>query len=205
MRALPHSYAEVPADAIVDPMQAESALGHNLAGEIDEEIADILDKDVRAEEEAMLGALVNPAHAPYGCLAPGEEYMRRCAERLGLDRDGPMPVWSRADLSCTTVHASKVLEDSAEELQRKFERGLNAPGAADVLSEKVAALDPTQRAVYDTMTRRAELEAAASVCHGGAANGSTCDRPAPLRMLVVGAAGTGKTFILMCAIDGVRR
>ena len=73
MRALPCSYTEVPADAIVNLLQAESASGHNLAGEIDEEIADIVDKDVRAEEEAMLGALVNPAHAPYVCLAPGGE------------------------------------------------------------------------------------------------------------------------------------
>ena len=45
-------HAEVPTDAIVDPVQAESALGHVQATEFDDEDLETLDAALRAETEA---------------------------------------------------------------------------------------------------------------------------------------------------------
>ena len=54
-------HAEVPADAIVDAVQAESALGRVQATEFDDEDLEELDAALRAEgEEALLGCHVNP-------------------------------------------------------------------------------------------------------------------------------------------------
>ena len=64
-------HAEVPTDAIVDPVQAESALGHVQATEFDDEDLETLDAALRAEEEALLGCHVNPVSQEYPCLALG--------------------------------------------------------------------------------------------------------------------------------------
>ena len=70
--ALARPIAEVPADAVVDAAQAESALGHLAATEFDEEWADVVDKDLRAEEEALFGRYVNPKGIDYSCLADAD-------------------------------------------------------------------------------------------------------------------------------------
>ena len=196
IRALSRSYAEVPADAIVDPMQAESALGHNLADEIDADIADIVDKDVRAEEEAMLGAPVNPPGLPYDCLAPSPRYLFDHAVRFGLHPPFRSPTLTRAALAFSASDASHTLEMSVSNLQESFEQSLSTHGAEISLAAKVATLDPTQRAVYDTITQWA---------HRDMAKGLTSGQRQPLRMLVLGTAGTGKTHTLKCAIEGARR
>jgi hypothetical protein len=61
--------AEAPADAVIDAVQAESALGHLAATEYDEDGVDSVDKDLRAEEEALVGRHVNPKGIDYSCLA----------------------------------------------------------------------------------------------------------------------------------------
>ena len=61
-------HAEVPADAIVDPVQAESALGRVQATEFDDEDLEELDAALREEEEALLGCHVNPESQEYPCL-----------------------------------------------------------------------------------------------------------------------------------------
>ena len=59
---------KVPFDAIVNPEQAESALGHAQATEFDDELLDMVDLDQRAEEEALLKKKVNPAGVDYSSL-----------------------------------------------------------------------------------------------------------------------------------------
>ena len=51
---------EVPHDAKVTAAQAESALGHCQATEWDEDVLDQVDMDQRAEEEQLVGRVVNP-------------------------------------------------------------------------------------------------------------------------------------------------
>jgi len=59
---------DVPHDAVVTAEQAESALGHTQATELDEEIFEMIDQDQREEEEALQGHHVNPAGISYDCL-----------------------------------------------------------------------------------------------------------------------------------------
>ena len=51
---------EIPHDAQVTAEQAESALGHNQATELDDDILELIDQDQREEEEALQGRYVNP-------------------------------------------------------------------------------------------------------------------------------------------------
>ena len=44
-------------------MAAESALGHNLATEWDEDVWELVDDDQRAEEEQLVGRVVHPESA----------------------------------------------------------------------------------------------------------------------------------------------
>ena len=43
---------DIPYDAVVTAEQAQSALGHNLATQLDEEILELIDQDKRGEEES---------------------------------------------------------------------------------------------------------------------------------------------------------
>ena len=56
-----HEIGEVPCNAVVTPEQAESALGHAQATEFDDDGLELLDQEVRQEEEALAGRQVNPA------------------------------------------------------------------------------------------------------------------------------------------------
>ena len=61
---------EVPPDAVVTPEQAESALGHAQATEFDEDGLELLDQELREEEEeALTGRQVNPTGVDYALLA----------------------------------------------------------------------------------------------------------------------------------------
>ena len=51
---------ESPHNAVVTAEQSESALGHNQATELDNEVLEMVDQDQRKEEEALLGRHVNP-------------------------------------------------------------------------------------------------------------------------------------------------
>jgi hypothetical protein len=62
------TYGDLPDDAVVDAEQAESALGHVLATELDDFDTETVDKDLRAEEEALIGRVVNPDGMDYTCL-----------------------------------------------------------------------------------------------------------------------------------------
>ena len=61
--------ADVPADAVVTPEQAESALGHVQATDLDAEVFEAVDDDQREEEMALIGRLMNPTGVDYSCLA----------------------------------------------------------------------------------------------------------------------------------------
>ena len=51
--------ADVPAGAIATPEQAESALGHVQATDLDADIFESLDEDQKEEEMALIGRIVN--------------------------------------------------------------------------------------------------------------------------------------------------
>ena len=59
---------ELPHDAWVTPEQAESALGHNVASVLEDEVFEIVDEDQRHEEEALCGRCVNPTDFDYSSL-----------------------------------------------------------------------------------------------------------------------------------------
>ena len=73
---------EVPSDAVVTPEQAESALGHAQATEFDEDRMELLDQELRQEEEALLGRQVNPSGIDYRLVVcdPTQEESR---QRIG--------------------------------------------------------------------------------------------------------------------------
>ena len=54
---------EVAHDAVVSAAQAESALGRNLATELDDDLWEPVDDDQRAEEEQSVGRGVHPQSA----------------------------------------------------------------------------------------------------------------------------------------------
>ena len=66
---------EMPEIANIDSAQAESSVGFVLADDLDEEAEDDIEADITAEKEAMRGCEVNPADAPYACLAHTEYSM----------------------------------------------------------------------------------------------------------------------------------
>ena len=66
---------EMPENANIDSAQAESSVGFVLADDLDEEAEDDIEADIIAEKEAMRGCEVNPADAPYACLAHTEYSM----------------------------------------------------------------------------------------------------------------------------------
>ena len=69
-RPVATSYGDVPHGALVTAEQAESTLGHIEATEFDDADLEAPDKDLRAEEEALLGRHVNPEGIAYDCMCP---------------------------------------------------------------------------------------------------------------------------------------
>ena len=75
---------EVPPDAVVTPEQAESALGHAQATEFDDDGMELLDQELREEEEALAGRQVNPTGIDYAFLAY-EPSDGQAVQRFGWD------------------------------------------------------------------------------------------------------------------------
>jgi hypothetical protein len=180
----------VPADAVVDAAQAESALGHFAAAEFDEEWADVVDKDLRAEEEALFGRYVNPKGIDYSCLAD--------ADASGWHPPLVPRRLFRSDFHVTLQGIQQRLRDSYQEQLRAYERSTMSPEAKAALDTQVACLDPTQHQVYDILKTWAEQRLAWR-------QRKDWNSPPPsLRLLLLGTAGTGKTHTAKIAISQVR-
>jgi hypothetical protein len=182
--------AEVPADAVIDAVQAESALGHLAATEFDEDCADGVDKDLRAEEEALIGRHVNPKGIDYSCLAD--------ADASGWHPPLVPHRLSRQDFNVTLERMQQRFRDSHDELRRACELSTMSPEAKAMLDAQVAGLDPTQLQVYDILNTWAEQRLA------WRQRKIWTEPPPSLRLLLLGTAGTGKTHTAKTAISRVR-
>jgi hypothetical protein len=187
------SFAAVPESAVVDATMAESALGHNLADEFDEDLLSC-DKDVRAEEEQLLKVPINVPGVDYTCLSVKLAYMPK--EQLplfGVDSDTcPVGALSASSFALTDAQARATLADSCQEQQAIFKREAFTAENRQRHHEELRALDPTQRLVYDVVHEWAQREQRTPGTHP------------PLRLVVLGTAGTGKTFTTKCAVAAAR-
>jgi DNA replication protein DnaC len=77
---------------------------------------------------------------------------------------------------------------SIAEQKQRFRSTANKEFALQQHAERVAALDPTQFRVYQSIQTWS----------------NQCATLPPLRLLVLGTAGTGKTFTLKCAVEAAR-
>ena len=201
------AYGEIPHDALVNPIQAESALGHLQADEHDDESLDSPDKDIRAEEEALLGRNVNPVGVDYTCLVPKPEEM---SEYFGWTAsDGDARPLSATDFTVDAQDMEKKLSEALSAQAKDFEQQTMSAEAARVLEERIESLDPTQREIHNIVTewatqrklwdddpRRRAAEPTV---------GSLQGTPPKLQLLMLGTAGTGKTHTAKTFIMSVRR
>ena len=145
------SYSELPPGAVVDIQQAESALGHNVADDVEDADVNANDRDVRAEEEALLGRLINPPGLDYACFTPDFSALdEETCDRLGIETNDHKRPITKKELIFNSAQAQKVLEDSLQDQEQEFARLSKSKEQAKKRSEKAAELDPTQKLVYDT-------------------------------------------------------
>ena len=216
---------DVPHDAVVTAEQAESALGHNQATELDNEIFEAVDQDQREEEEALHGHHVNPSGISHECFSPlptnvqesimsflTSTYECLCwspADTSSNSVSAAAVGWtqpprhiSKADLSCNKDQVVKALHAGIDHLYTGFQNELNAAGADEELANSVKTLDPTQHLFYTTASEWACERLRWRVN----ADSSQAMPAAPsLRVLLLGTAGTGKTHTAKVAITKVRR
>lgn len=148
------SHAELPANAVVDFHQAESALGHNVADELDDADIHANDKDIRAEEEALLGRLLNRPGLDYSCFFPEVDNLDEAScVKLGIEEPEHKNPLTQEELSFTLQTAQKVLTDSLQAQKQDFaQEGVSEEKALE-RSEQARQLDPTQRLAYDSLVR----------------------------------------------------
>ena len=172
---------EVPFDALVNPEQAESALGHTMSTEFDDDLLEMIDLDQRAEEEALLDRQVNPRHVDYLflCWSP-QDPQDISPSVVGWPSDMQPRQLQRQDFTCQKEEIHKKMKHGVTQLYTAFERQLATPEAGEALEAKVLSLDPTQLEAYKFVTEWAERQALTA-------------QPHPLRLLMLGTAGTGKT------------
>ena len=193
---------EIPQNARVSPEQAESALGRTVAEAIDIDYPDAVDADTREEEEALAGHQVNPSGFDYACiawqpLAPDSV----SAGTVGWEATRPARRLVRSDFTCSKEGVAAKLRGGLAGLASGF-RSEMAAAPAD-FSAVVKELDPTQKVMVEVLVEWADLRMAWRQALP-AATGAARLGP-PLRLLVLGTAGTGKTHTAKIAINEVRR
>ena len=184
---LPSKPGAIPQQANIDAAMAESSLGWNINDEIDDEVQETVDADIRAEEESIRGVNVNPPGFNYECLAPDATLLSFAeANVIGLT---DASIQFDRDLFGGSEHQFQehMMASIAEQKQR-FRSTANKEFALQQHAERVAALDPTQFRVYQSIQTWS----------------NQCATLPPLRLLVLGTAGTGKTFTLKCAVEAAR-
>ena len=202
---------EVPQDAVVTPEQAESALGRVVATELDEDISETVDADIKEEEEALSGRLVNPSGVDYSCIAwqPSSPDLVSAAS-VGWEADRSPRQLVRADFECSEEDISSKLTTALAELGEGFRKQL--ANQVDGFEVRRQTLDPTQTLCADMIVKWAKQRVdwrqdMLAECGGSGAHSKTHEsRFGPkLRLMVLGTAGTGKTYTAKLAIDEVRR
>ena len=191
-------HAEVPADGIVDPVQAESALGRVQATELDDEDLETQDAALRAEEEALLGCHVNPRSPEYPCLAVDSI----AGVRLGIGWHPPLipRKLTRDDFACSSDDIRAQLADGIQKIQEDFNERAMGPAGENNLAQQVETLDPTQHEAFAVIQ-----EWARERLQWRQQPRRNWEKAPQLRMLLLGTAGTGKTHTAKAAVMGARR
>ena len=184
---------EVPFDARVNPEQAESALGHTMSTEFDDDLLEMIDLDQRAEEEALLDRQVNPRHVDYSFLSWSPHDPQDIAPSVvGWPSNMPARQLQRQDFTCDKEDVQNKLRNGVTQLYTAFERQLATPEAGEALETTIRSLDPTQLEAYKFVTEWAERQALTA-------------QPQPLKLLMLGTAGTGKTHTAKSFITKVEQ
>ena len=191
LATLPSYPAEMPSDAYVTAAQAESSLGKHLADELDEAEEELGDKDLIVEAQALAGMRVNPPGVDYACVAL--DLASLTPEELERIGNPPVETLTRGRLEVSPEVVKKELEEAVEDRAASLEKELMGASGAEKLRNAVATLDPTQRRVFDTLDEWASAKVARK------------DPERPVRLLVLGTAGSGKTWTIQAAVLQVRR
>ena len=190
---------EVPFDAVVNPEQAESALGHAQATEFDDELLDIVDLDLRAEEEALLKRQMHPTGIDYSCLCWCPTTDNDLAPTvMGWHPPLSFRQYRREDFPCEARGIQQVLRAAVVGLYSNFEQAVATTQFAEALQEQVLSLDPTQYKAYTFVTQWAQVRKQWS-------QSLTASPPPRLRLLLLGTAGTGKTYTAKTFIGKARQ
>jgi DNA replication protein DnaC len=190
--------ADVPPGAIVTAEQAESALGHVQATDLDADIFESLDEDQKEEEMALIGRIVNPPLLTYDCIAWSPVSNSELANTMGWHPPLLLQHLTAAAFTCTGAQVRATLEESFIALRQYFVEEMCAPDAIFKLAASVESLDPTQLEAYKTITEWAQQrydweKAPDSV------------RAPELQFLLLGTAGTGKTHTAKAGVTQVRQ
>ena len=139
------SYGELPGNVVVDFQQAESAHGHSVDDELGDADIQANDKDVRAEEEAVLGKLLNPPGLDYSCLMPDFAKLEgKTCTKLGITENEHKKPSTQEELAFTLATTQKVLQDSMQAQDNDFARESLSEAMAQERMEQMQQLDPAQ-------------------------------------------------------------
>ena len=204
---------EVPHDAVISAAQAESALGHNLATEWDEDVWELVDDDQRAEEEQLVGRVVHPDSADIDysllCWSPDPTDVNHSPDWINsqdMNWHPGLPVrrLTRQDFKIDRESVRSVLQESVDELAANCAAEINSAASLNELDLEVSRLDPTQRLLYEHIASWAQSKQTWLNGRWNNAPAFVCAPPA-LHKLLLGTAGTGKTHTAKLAIRKARR
>ena len=204
----PGARASQPPMMLVPPEQTESALGHSLATEFDEDLLEAIDLDQRAEEEALLGRQVNPTDANYACLCwsppSGDataDVASLPADSVGWDQSLPLRELCRSDFAINPADVQGKLQQGIKTLYSTFAQDAQDPRGADAIQQSVETLDPTQREAYKFVLEWAKERLTWRDCR----RSHSLKAPPSLKLLLLGTAGSGKTHTAKTFIAQCRR
>ena len=149
------SYGDVPHGALVTAAQAESALGNVEATELDDADLETPDKDLRAEEEALLGRHVNPEGIAYDCMCPPFDAAAASPwQHTALYGWHPPLLPRHLSRDEFDIHGADIVSKLSKALHEQLASFTLTPTGPNSNNEKeirIAALDPTQLVVHDVV------------------------------------------------------
>ena len=203
---------ELPHNSIASAAQADSAAGQSCT-EWDEDVIEVIDEDQRAEEEQLVGRVLHPqGHGvDYSFLAwsPDPNDVNHapdliCAKDLNWHPGLPLKALKLHDFQCDAALVRSVLQRSVDQIAQVHAAEMRTAEYAKELRSQANSLDPTQKLVYSYLSSWAERRQRWLVDRDG--SGSASGYPGPeLRLLLLGAAGTGKTYTAKVCMRNVRQ
>ena len=204
---------EIPHNALVSAAQAESALGRSLCTEWDEDVMEVIDDDQRAEEEQLIGRALHPqGHGvDYSFLAwsPDPNDINHAsdlisAKDLNWHPGLPLKALRLQDFEFDAASVRSVLQRSVDRIAQQHAADMSRAEYAKELQREANKLDPTQKIVYEYISSWAERRQ--RWLADGDGSGSASGYPGPeLRLLLLGTAGTGKTYTAKLCMRNARQ